>query len=71
MEHSAQTIMMLVFLGIATWAAISAVVIMFAQPASNYKAAKAYDWAQPAAFAAGAVVFGLMATLAIPASVII
>lgn len=67
MELSVQ-IMMLIFMGIATWAAMSTAIIFFTQPASINST---YDWAVPSAYAIVSVVFGLFAVLTTPISEII
>lgn len=60
MEISAQTTVMLVLLGIASWAAMFTVVIIFTQPASMERAK---FWSEPARPAAASIAFGLMAIL--------
>lgn len=62
MELSTQ-ITMLLLLGITIWAAMSATIIMFGQPAPI---GKTNDWAVPAAYAFAAAAFGIMVALTTP-----
>ena len=68
MEMFLDNITMLTLFGGAVWAAMCCVLFLAVRPAGLRIAD---DWAKPAAFAVGAVAFGLVALLAIPGSVLV